>query len=140
MAVLAQDVRLILAHKQSTSARVRFLCFSHGIIAFEPLPRAATFEEGAPAPQVIPHPGTGLRRAEQHFGLPGNSLQHEAEFVANVHTPDSIIVVNLATFKTIDPPFAAAESVGGRFIAITDAKSLPDVELNLLRHAYQILV
>jgi hypothetical protein len=33
-----KNMRLILAHKQATSARVRFLCFEHGLFAFEALP------------------------------------------------------------------------------------------------------
>jgi hypothetical protein len=137
---IPQDIRLILAHKQSTSARVRFLCFSHGIVAFEPLPFTATFDEDTPVPQVIPHPGVYLRPAETHLGLPEDSLQHEVEFVATVQTHGSAISVHLATFTSIDPPFSAAESVGARFIAITEAKALSEVELNLLRHAYQVLV
>ncbi|MGC2165194.1 MAG: hypothetical protein WA632_04185 [Gallionella sp.] len=140
MADFPQDIRLILAHKQSTSARVRFLCFAHGVVAFQPLPALSTFDEDAPAPQVIPHPGVYLRPAELRLGLPEDSLKHEVEFVAHVQTPDTIISVNLATFKSIDPPFAAAEAVGGRFIAITEARNLSDVELNLLRHAYPVLV
>jgi hypothetical protein len=44
------------------------------------------------------------------------------------------------SFTSIDPPFAAAEAIGGRFIAITEARGLPPVELDLLRKAYEILI
>ena len=135
-----ENMRLILAHKQSTSARVRFLCFAHGICAFEPLPRLSSFDEDAPAPKVLHHPGVYLRPAEQRLGLPEGSLKQEPEFFAVVQTPDETIEVNLVLFATMDPPFAAAEAAGARFIAITEARNCSDVELGLLRHAYTILV
>lgn len=134
------NMRLILAHKQSTSARVRFLCFAHGISAFEPLPQLSSFDEATPAPQVVHHPSVYLRAAEARLGLPDGSIKHESEFVATVQTPDELIVVSLAVFTSIDPPFAAVEAVGARFIAITEARHCSEVELGLLRHAYPILV
>lgn len=135
-----ENMRLILAHKQSTSARVRFLCFAHGICAFEPLPESSSFDEATPAPQVVHHPGVYLRAAEARLGLPDGSLRNESEFVATVQTADEAIAVNLAVFTSIDPPFAAAEAIGARFIAITEARDCSEAELNLLRHAYPILV
>jgi hypothetical protein len=135
-----ENMRLILAHKQSTSARVRFLCFAHGICAFEPLPPLSSFDEDAPAPKVLHHPGVYLRPAEQRLGLPEGSLKQEPEFFAVVQAPDEAIGVNLVLFATMDPPFAAAEAAGARFIAITEARNCSDVELGLLRHAYTILV
>lgn len=140
MPAFPEDMRLILAHKQSTSARVRFLCFAHGICAFAPLPLSSSFDEDAPAPQVMHHPGQYLRSAEQRLGLPEGSLRHEPEFVATVQTPDEAIAVNLALITTMDPPFAAAEAAGARFIAITEARNCSEVELSLLRYAYPILV
>jgi hypothetical protein len=135
-----ENMRLILAHKQSTSARVRFLCFAHGICAFAPLPRLSSFDEDAPAQKVLHHPGVYLRPAEQRLGLPEGTLKQEPEFFAVVQTPDETIEVNLVLFATMDPPFAAAEAAGARFIAITEARNCSDVELGLLRHAYTILV
>jgi hypothetical protein len=140
MPAFPENMRLILAHKQSTSARVRFLCFAHGICAFAPLPPLSSFDKSAPAPQVLHYPGVYLRPAEQRLGLPEGSLKQEPEFVAIVQAPDETITVNLALIATIDPPFAAAEAAGACFIAITDARDFPDVELGLLRHAYPILV
>jgi hypothetical protein len=135
-----ENLRLILAHKQSNSARVRFLCFSHGICAFAPLPPLSSFDEDAPAPQVLHHPGVYLRPAELRLGLPEGSLKQEPEFFAVVQTPDEAIEVSLALIATMDPPFAAAEAAGARFIAITDARSCSEVELGLLRRAYSVLV
>jgi len=140
MPELPKDMRLILAHKQSTSARVRFLCFTHGISAFEPLPPLSSFDEATPAPHVVHHPAVYLRAAQERLGLPDGSLKHEPEFVAYVVTPDELIAVCLVVFTSIDPPFAAAEAVGARFIAITEARNFSEVELGLLRHVYPVLV
>lgn len=140
MPELPKNMRLILVHKQSTSARVRFVCFAHGISAFEPLPSGASFDETAPAPQVVHHPAVYLRAAEVRLGLPEGSLRQEPEFIAIVQTPDEDIEVYLAVFTGIDPPFSAVEAIGARFIAITEARSLSEAELDLLRHAYSILV
>lgn len=43
----------------------------------------------------------------------------------------------LGVFAGIDPPFAAAERAGGRFIAITESRALSDVERQLLRRTYE---
>ncbi|MDO8311493.1 MAG: hypothetical protein Q7T25_06110 [Sideroxyarcus sp.] len=140
MTELPKNMRLILAHKQSTSARVRFLCFAHGISAFEPLPPLSSFDEATPAPQVVHHPVVYLRAAEARLGLPEGGLRHEPEFVAFVQAPDELIAVCLAVFTSIDPPFSAVDAVGARFIAITEARNFSEVELNLLRHTYPVLV
>ncbi len=140
MAEFPENMRLILAHKQSASARVRFLRFDHGISAFEPLPSLSSFDEATSAPQVVHHPVVYLRAAQALLGLPEGSLRHEPEFVAFVTAPDELIAVCLAVFTSIDPPFAAVEAIGARFIAITEARNFSEVELCLLRHAYHVLV
>lgn len=135
MNALPDDLRLLLVHKQKTSARVRFLRFSHGVTAFDPLPTLSDINDDE-APQVVHHPNVYLRAAEQRLGLPVGSLAHEAEFEALVHTPTGPIAVYLTSIDTIDPPFAEAEALGGRFIAITEAIGGMPVEMELLRRAY----
>jgi hypothetical protein len=135
-----ENIRLILAHKQSTSARVRFLSFAHGITAFEPLPSFASFDAETPAPQVLHHPAVYLRAAELRLGLPEGSLKQEPEFIAIVTAKDELIPVYLVFFTSIDPPFAAVEASGARFIAITEARGFSEVDLGLLRHAYSVLI
>ena len=111
MNALPDDLRLLLVHKQKTSARVRFLRFSHGVTAFDPLPALSDINDDE-APQVVHHPNVYLRAAEQRLGLPAGSLAHEAEFEALVHTPAGPIAVYLTHINTIDPPFAEAEALG----------------------------
>jgi len=50
------------------------------------------------------------------------------------------VPVLLAYFTTIDPPFAAAESIGGKFIAMTEARNLAEIERNLLRRVYEYVI
>lgn len=134
----AGTARLILFHKQTTSARTRFLRFADTVLAFGPLPAPANV--AAEAGPVRPHPAAYLRAAEQKLVLPAGSLEAVPDFSHDVETPDGTVPVLLAAFTSIDPPFAAAEAIGGRFVAITEARGLPPVELDLLRKAYEILI
>ncbi len=133
------DLRLILAHKQKTSGRLRFLRFPHGIVAFTPLPPLSKLkEDGQPA--VVHHPAGFLNSAEERLGLPPGSLVHEAEFHATVDTPDGPVALHLASFTTIDPPFEEASVLDGKFIAITEAIGGTPVEMELLRQAYTVML
>ncbi len=141
MSDLPADLRLILAHKQKTSARLRFLRFAHGMCAFMPLPALSVVEEeGDGEPAVAYHPNAWLRAAEQRLGLDSGALKAEAEFHATVQTPDGPVTVQLASFETVDPPFAEAEALGGRFVAITEARGCVPVEMELLRRAYTAML
>ena len=129
--------RLILLHKQATSGRVRFLCLSSGVVAFRPLPVLAALRDEDYSPTVQVHPTAVMREAEIHLGLPEGAIVPEAEFQAWVDTPAGDVPVLLAAFAGIDPPFSVAERSGGRFIALTESRTLSEVERNLLRRAYE---
>lgn len=137
MSAAALSPRLILLHKQRTSGRVRFLCLSSGVVAFTPLPALAALRGEDYAPTVHCHPTALIREAELQLGLPEGAIEAEAEFAAWVDTPAGDIPVLLGAFTAIDPPFAAAERTAGRFIAITESRSLSEVERDLLRRAYE---
>jgi hypothetical protein len=128
---------MILLHKQKTSGRVRFLCFSAGILAFKPLPVLSALRDEDYSPTVQFHPTAIVREAEVHLGLPEGAIEPEAEFSAWVDTPEGDVPVLLGCFSSLDPPFEAAERTGSRFIAITEARQLTEVERNLLRRAYE---
>lgn len=129
--------RLILLHKHRTSGRVRFLCMDSGVVAFAPLPTLAALRDEGYSPKIQFHPAAVVREAEVRLGLPEGAIEPEAEFQAWVDTPAGDVPVLLGAFTAIDPPFAAAERTAGRFIAITDSRSLSEVERNLLRRAYE---
>jgi len=134
---MAYHPRLILLHKQKTSGRVRYLCLPHGVLAFTPLPGLAALRDEDFTSSLNFHPTALLQEAESRLGLDPGSLEAEAEFQAWVDTPDGDIPVLLGCFTSIDPPFAAAERLGGRFIALTEARALTEVERNLLRRTYE---
>lgn len=137
---LPADLRLILVHKQKTSSRLRFLRLPHGTVAFMPLPPMSVLKAHAASPQVVPHPAVFLKAAETRLKLPAGSLMHEPEFQAMVDTPDGPVALHLASFTSIDPPFDAVAALGGSFIAITEAMGGMPVEMDLLRHAYEVLL
>jgi hypothetical protein len=135
------EPRLVMYHKQSTSARTRFLRFADGLLAFDPLPEGAVLrDEAAPQGSILPHPAQVLKRAEEKLGLAAGSLRVEAEFHAEVDTPDGEVTVWLAEFTSMDPPFAAAEAIGARFVALLEARGLPALELQLARRAYTAIL
>jgi len=138
---IALTPRLLLYHKQATSGRTRFLRFTHGMLAFAALPPLAELcEEEKSALALRQHPAHWLLEAARHLGLPDTMLRAETAFHADIDTPAGGIPVLLAEFLTVDPPFAAAEKLGGRFIAITEARGCGDIELLLLRRAYEIVL
>ena len=129
--------RLILLHKQKTSGRVRFLCFSAGIVAFSPLPALAALRDEDYSPKIQFHPTAVVREAEIHLGLPEGAIEPDAEFSAWVDTPEGDMPILLGVFTELDPPFAAAERTKSRFIALTECRQLSEVERDLLRRAYE---
>lgn len=133
--------RLLFFHKQKTSARTRFLRFPHGMLGFAALP-AGSVLRGADAatPAVLPHPAPLLKEAALRLALPESALRAETEFSAVVDTPVGEASIVLVECTTLDPPFAQAEAVGGRFIAITEARDCGELELALLRRAYEVLI
>jgi hypothetical protein len=132
------EPRVLCFHKQKTSARTRFLCYGGSVLAGASLPAGAL--PRAATGTVRPHPAAALQAVEERLGLAGGSLRAEPEFDIEVDTAAGPVPVLLAEFTALDPPFAAAAACGARFIALTEARGLPAVELELLRRAYELLI
>lgn len=132
-------IRLIMYHKQATSARTLFLRLQNSVCAPHPLPQLSQYLDELQSLSVVTHPAALVTQLEKQFNLP-NSLQVEPEFHAQVDTPAGIVTVYLARFTTIDPPRQEVESDEGKFIALTEARNLPGVELQLLRQAYSFIM
>ena len=129
--------RLIMYHKQSTSARLRFLKLSYGgVCGFMPLPKLSQLLDEKPDSTVEIHPAAFVKDAEQRLGVSPGSLEAEGEFKAYVDVPDGTVQVFLVRFTSIDPPFDVAKSHDAEFIDLPQARNLPQVELELLRKAY----
>jgi hypothetical protein len=109
-------------------------------LSFSPLPKLSLLMEDAPPPKVAHHPAFILKAAEEWLKLPAGSLEHEAEFQASVDTPDGPVRVYLLSITTIDPPFAEAEALGGKFAPITELAGAMPAEMDLLRLAYNTVL
>ena len=74
--------------------------------------------------------------SERFFDLARGEVQIDHEFRIRGQDRGELFTLLLAEFTTIDPPFDAAAAVGGRFVAITEARGLGSSEREVLRLAY----
>lgn len=133
--------RLILFHKQATSARLRFLCLPGGVLAFDPLPHPQTLRENAhTAHSVRPMPSAWSAEAGRRLGLAPTALEAEHDFYEELIHEGRVTPVPLAGFTTIDPPFALAQRLHGRFIDLLEAQDCLPLERELLRRAYECVM
>lgn len=134
------DYRVILYHKQATSARTRFLKFSHGsVCAFETIPKLAQLVDKQPDNTVL-HPAAVLHKVEQTLSLDAGTLAAETDYRHSVEVPGGSMQILLARIDSMDPPFDRAEKIGAQFIDLTQARGLPQIELELLRYAYELVL
>ena len=127
-------------HKDSYSARLRFLKLDYGgVCGFTPMPRLAQIIEPNEPEKVVTHPAHLLKEAEDYLGSKG-ILEAEGEFRVVVDVPNGPIQVFLARFTEADPPFKVAEEHDAEFIELPQAINLPDVELELLREVYTLVI
>ncbi|MFD2113195.1 hypothetical protein [Thiorhodococcus fuscus] len=131
--------RLIMYHKQATSARTRFLKLPYGgVCGFEALPEGASLASGdGESESLVSHPAPLLREAESQLGLATGSLEAESGYRCKINWEEGSAEVYLAHFTSIDPPFDEVSAQGATFIDLTQARNLPQVELALLRLAYE---
>lgn len=142
---LLEDVRVILYHKQATSARTLFLRHADGgVCAPEPLPPLASVLEEAETPSesstLAVHPASLALVLCRHLGLPPDSIEIDPEFSARVDTPGRRLTAYLGRFKSMDPPRAAFAGRGGCFRALTELRGSAPAEMELLRRAYQTIL
>jgi hypothetical protein len=135
------ESRLIMYHKQATSARTLFLRRNGTVCHLDSLPPESKvlnfqIEEG----KAVSYPPTLVANIEQQLGLPSGILKIETDFQAQVDTSDSQVNVYLAEFTTTDAPYQQVSEIDCKLIAITEARSLPSVELELLKLAYSFLM
>ena len=139
------SLRVIMYHKSPTSARTCFLLQDEGVCLPERLPKLAQLVEAgitrpAEAESVVGHPSPLLRHVAEWLAIPQDQLELDEEFCEKVDVAGGPLTIYLARFASIDPPFDAAERVGGRFIALTEGRGLPPAELDLLRKAYTAIM
>ncbi|OUD15643.1 hypothetical protein [Thioflexithrix psekupsensis] len=133
--------RVIIYHKQATSARTLFLCQNKTVCLPSGLPTLSGLLEDEMTPPEIDHALTEqLQHLAGRLNLQAHQLVIDEEFCAQVDAPDGAITVFLARCQDIDPPRSAVAAQGGQSIALTEARQLPPTELALLRLAYQVIM
>lgn len=136
---LFDSTRVILFHKQATSAMTRFLRLDGGALVMGgELPNLSQVVTGATPDDeaVLSHPASIAAEIERWLGLESGDLEVEPDYQERVEIPGKVLRIYLARFKTIDPPFAQARAVGGSFVTLTQTRGAMPVELELLRTAY----
>jgi hypothetical protein len=131
-------IRVILYHKQATSARTRFLRLDYGgACGFAPLPPGARLAGAEEAAEDSTAVAAAVSAAEGFLGLDSGGLELQPGLRMRLEAPEGDLWVVLARFRDTDPPFALAEAKGARFVALTEMRGLPSLELELLRQAYE---
>ena len=136
------SLRVIMYHKSPTSARTQFLLQDDSVCLPERIPKLAQLMDGLQTrtEKVVAHPSPLLRYVTEWLALPQDAMELDEEFCERVDVAGGPLTVYLARFTSIDPPFEAAERIGGRFIALTEGRGLAPAELDLLRRAYTVIM
>lgn len=134
------DARVILYHKQATSARTLFVRHQHSICLLHALPDLAQLLDTPIDSSILIHPAPLLAKTEIFFGMRSGTLELEKTFHAQLDVPHGLVTVFLARILTIDPPRELIAKHEAKFIALTEARGLPAVELELLRLAYAVIM
>jgi len=133
---MMNSVRAILYHKQSTSAMTRFLKMDDAGVCLG----GGGGSRILAGVRVVVHPASVATLLEQWLGLQSGALAVETQYQECLEIGGLSLPVYLLRFTTIDPPFEAAEAVGASFITLTQARSLPAAELELLCSAYAMIM
>jgi hypothetical protein len=137
-----ENARVIIYHKQKTSAKTLFLSINESVCLFDGLPALSSLLEidETGSDKVALHPAAVIADAEQRLNLDKGSLELDSEFQAEVDAPEQNLTIFLLRAMYVDPPRDEVAQHDGKFIAITDARSYPRTELELLRRAYEVIM
>ena len=138
---LYKDTRFILYHKTPSSGRtVFFRPQDGGACVLDKLPRLSQIMDDTIKPctdnNVITLPTPLLKSLTEWLQIEQNEIEIDNEYYEKVDAAGGTITVYLVSFKMIDPPYAMAERVGGKFVLLTEMRDLGPTELELLRRAY----
>lgn len=132
--------RVILCHFDSYSAALVFARYGASVLAPAPLPEDAST---IPAPGDISeqyNPGAVLDAMVIQHRLDPTQLALDDGLQAWISSDSGPIRIHLVRFTTIDAPRQAIEPLGGVFKPISDMRGLPMIELNLMRHAFNLIM
>ncbi len=138
---MLSDCRLILYHKHSSSGRTLFLNRDQTVCQFDGISATSRIvNNDVGGNQVNDDLSELLTDAEQRLNLVKGSLEIDREFNVLVNDSDTPLHIYLARFTTIDAPQEEIAAQAGKFIALTEARHLPKIELELLRLAYSAIM
>ena len=133
--------RLIMYHKQATSARILFFALNGSVCHVDGLPpESKIVDSSIEEDRVINYPANLIPNVTKQLELPSNILEIEKTFQAIALSGDLTFGIYLASFTTVDPPLEQLDHLGGKFITIIEARTLPALELELLGLAYSFLM
>ena len=135
------ESKFIFFHKQSTSARMRFLVFENGsVLSGSPLPDLSVLEDEIQQDYdehtVISFPSNGLGDVVQSLNIDLKDVAIKFPNLTTIETPSGTPVVHGVEFTLIDPPFSEVEKSGARFIEMTQARQLSNIDMEILRRVY----
>lgn len=134
------DTRVIIFHKHPVSAKVRFLKHAYGgICGFDALPDLAAVLDDEllqKDDKVINHPVVIARQAEKALGLEEGVLDIASEYLQRLDVPQGVIDVYLLGLLGHEAPEQQLQKHGASLHLITEMRSLPPAEMELLRRAY----
>jgi len=140
-----KDVRVIFYHKTPASGKTCFMKHASGeVCSFEKLPGLSQIVDPGDnsyiEKDIIIHPNLILQYASTVMNIEQDNMEIISDYQQKIDTPGNCLSIYLARFTTIDPPLSAVKSIGASFISLTEARGLSDVELELLRRAYTVIM
>ncbi len=143
MIELLKSSRVILYYNGAISALTLFVQHpDESVCTPSPLPLLSSVLEDDEMTLNSSHtaPAYIVSAIGQTMGLPANLLQANTGYREQVDTPGGIITVYLAQFNTLEPPRQLMAEKGCKFKTLTELRTRPPAEMELLRRAYALVM
>ena len=143
MIELLKSSRVILYYNGAISGLTLFVQHpDEGVCTPSSLPILSSVLEEDEMPLNIAHttPSNIVSAISNAMGLPANLLQANTGYREQVDTPDGIITVYLAHFNALDPPHQLMVGKGCKLRTLTELRTRPPAEMELLRRAYALVM
>ncbi|NJK38568.1 MAG: hypothetical protein HC920_12925 [Oscillatoriales cyanobacterium SM2_3_0] len=137
------NTRLILYHKQPTSARILFCRWQGTTCLFDGLPADGTVTASRVEDEPLaltPIPNSLIPEIEERLQLTDGDLRQEKDFQAVVSDATGTTDIYLAQLAQTDAPHGQMARIEAKLIPITEARTLPAIELKLLGLVYAFLM
>lgn len=132
--------RVILCHFDSYSAALHFARYGDSILAPAPLSAQASAIAAPESAAEHHNPTPVVDALAARYGLDPAQLRLDDGFEAWLSGESGPVRVHLVRFTTFDPPHAAIEPLGGVFKPISQMRGMPQIELNLMRQVFNLII